>query len=635
MLENIYKTFFLISIFFLHSQIFAQEIYNIHSSRDKTNLLEVVNLNSKYFVFYQDSTFFDKRIKCKVFSKNNPTEQKEFFITPNLSTFQDELKYSIISNNLIFLSFVDFRDDAEGDIYSQLIDENGILWDGSGIPIATVKGKQRNLSVSVDSSKNIFVAWQDFRDDPQGDIYVQKLDLFGNSLWKRNGLVVSNLKGEEFYPEVVADDNGGCFVSWIEAILKIQKLYVQRIDSAGKKSFGEYGIFISNPMEDCTAQNIITNHRNELIIFYTSRDQKSKVYFQKLSKKGAKKFGQYGKEICLKNGNQELLKAFQFLNNDLAVLFLIEEQENLQTAYLQIFSQGEKPKFKNPIKIHSGCDFHQKPEMKIDDKGFFIYWTCHHNEKNKISLFIQTITTKGEILKSDGLKINNDDIDAASKFYLSLDNPVECVAYNYHNKNSISFLLFDLSDYKNPKLQNFTAAYFDGLVKLRWDLINERPNTKIFLERNEAENEEWKKIFSYHSNEKSVIKQMSYDDQVLYSENLRYRLTGFDPEGNEFFKEEIEVDVVPPAEGFYLFQNSPNPFSQSTKIAFRVPIKTKVVIKLYNSRLEEIGTILNDIFEPGTYDFEFVPFSSMESGIYFYRIFASNFYDVKKMIYSK
>lgn len=128
---------------------------------------------------------------------------------------------------------------------------------------------------------------------------------------------------------------------------------------------------------------------------------------------------------------------------------------------------------------------------------------------------------------------------------------------------------------------------------------------------------------------------MSFDDQILYSENLRYRISAMDPEGNEIFNEEIEVETDPIPVGFYLFQNSPNPFNQSTKIAFKVPIKTKVVIKLYNSRLEEIGTILNDTYEPGTHEFEFMPFQSMESGIYFYRIFASNFYDVKKMIYSK
>lgn len=616
-------------------QIYSQEIYKIHSSRDKTNLLDVIKLDSKYFVFFQDSTFFDKRIRCKVFSKDEPKEQNEFFITPKISTFQDGLKCLIISNSLIFLSFIDYRDDAEGDIYAQLIDQNGILWDSSGIPICDVKGKQKNVSLNSDSSKNIFIVWQDYRSDADGDIYTQKLDLFGNSLWKKNGVIVSNLAGAETNPDIAADENGGCYVSWIEEILKIKKLYVQKINSDGKKSFGEYGIFISNPEENCVNQKIIRDWKSEPVIFYLSKSQQTRVYFQILSKKGAKKIGLYGKEVSGIKGNQELLNVIPFANNELSVLFLVKEKENLETAFLQIFSKGEKPKFKNPIKIHYECKFHQKPEMKLDNKGFFIYWTCYHNNGNKISLFIQTITPKGEILKSDGLKINTEELQQISKFYLNLDNPLECVASNYQNRNDIVFLQFDLSDYKNPKLQNFTATYYDGLVKLNWDLLNERPGTKIFLERKTGEDEVWRKIFDYNSTEKSAFKKMTFDDQILFPEDLKYRITGIDPEGIEISKEEIDVEIDPVPDGFYLFQNSPNPFSKSTKIAFRVPIKTKVIIKLYNSRLEEIGTILNDIYEPGTYEFEFFPFDSMESGIYFYRIFASKFFDVKKMIYSK
>ncbi len=635
MLEKFFRYLFLFLILTFTKQIHSQDIYKIHSSRDKTNLLAVVKLDTRYFVFYQDSTFFDKRIKCKVFSKDNPREQIEFFITPKLSTFQDGLNYLVISNKLIFLSFIDYRDDAEGDVYAQLIDRNGILWDSSGIPICNVKGKQKNISVTSDTSKNIFLVWQDFRNDPSGDIYTQKLDLFGNSLWKKNGVIVSNLVGAETNPDIAADENGGCYVSWIEEILKIKKLYVQKINSDGKKSFGEYGIFISNPEEDCVNQKIIEDSKSEPLIFYSSKKTQTKIYFQRLSKKGAKKIGLYGKEVSGIKGNQELLKIIPFSNNEMAVLFLVNEKENLATAYLQIFSQGEKPKFKNPIKIHSECKFHQKPEMKLDDKGFFIYWTCHHNGVNNISLFIQTITPKGEILKLDGLRISTVELQTNSQFYLYLDNPIECVASNYLNNNEIVFLLFDLSDYKNPKLQNFTATYYNGLVKLNWDLLNDRPGTKIFLERKTSEDEIWRKIFIHNSTEKSAFKKMTFDDQILFSENLKYRITGIDPEGIEISNEEIEVETDPVSEGFYLFQNSPNPFSKSTKIAFRIPIKTKVVIKLYNSRLEEIGTILNDLYEPGTYEFEFIPFDSMESGIYFYRIFASNFFDVKKMIYSK
>lgn len=60
-----------------------------------------------------------------------------------------------------------------------------------------------------------------------------------------------------------------------------------------------------------------------------------------------------------------------------------------------------------------------------------------------------------------------------------------------------------------------------------------------------------------------------------------------------------------------------------------------MLIKLYNSRLEEIGVIFDEVRDAGLHEIEFIPLPDMESGIYFYRISASGFYDVKKMIYTK
>ncbi|MFN4111687.1 MAG: hypothetical protein ACK4G1_05385, partial [Ignavibacteria bacterium] len=161
MLEKFLKILLLV---LLPLKIFSQDIFTIYSSRDKTSLLAVEKLGDNYFVFFYDSTFFDKRIKCKVFNSKKPDIGQEFFLTPAISTFQDGLSYRVISDKLIFVSFIDYRNDAEGDIYSQLIDEKGILWDSAGIPICIQKGIQKNINVNSDN-QNIFIVWEDYRLD--------------------------------------------------------------------------------------------------------------------------------------------------------------------------------------------------------------------------------------------------------------------------------------------------------------------------------------------------------------------------------------------------------------------------------------------------------------------------------------
>jgi hypothetical protein len=173
------------------------------------------------------------------------------------------------------------------------------------------------------------------------------------------------------------------------------------------------------------------------------------------------------------------------------------------------------------------------------------------------------------------------------------------------------------------------------LIKIRWELLNERPGTKVFLEKSFNGDDDWTEVYSYFSNEKSSLKTMNYDDLILDSSDVIYRIRCVDPEGNETTNLDKQLTIEPVTDGFSLFQNSPNPFSSSTKIAFKLPVKSKVKIKLYNSRLEEIATILDDVLLPGLHELEFKPFTSMESGIYFYRMSAGNFNDVKKMIYTK
>jgi len=59
-----------------------------------------------------------------------------------------------------------------------------------------------------------------------------------------------------------------------------------------------------------------------------------------------------------------------------------------------------------------------------------------------------------------------------------------------------------------------------------------------------------------------------------------------------------------PAE-FFLSQNYPNPFKDSTKIKYCVANRTRVLITVFNSDNEEIDKLVDAIKDPGTYEVEF------------------------------
>jgi hypothetical protein len=80
-----------------------------------------------------------------------------------------------------------------------------------------------------------------------------------------------------------------------------------------------------------------------------------------------------------------------------------------------------------------------------------------------------------------------------------------------------------------------------------------------------------------------------------------------------------------------LEQNYPNPFNPSTTIDFSLPQTESVNIRVYNTVGAEVYELVNSQLSAGTHSIEFDA-GTLASGVYYYRIKAGSFIDVKKMV---
>jgi photosystem II stability/assembly factor-like uncharacterized protein len=126
----------------------------------------------------------------------------------------------------------------------------------------------------------------------------------------------------------------------------------------------------------------------------------------------------------------------------------------------------------------------------------------------------------------------------------------------------------------------------------------------------------------------AISKLINYDSLLiastsngLYQRNLSEILVGIENKNQTAYK-------------FKLYQNYPNPFNPSSTIKFDMPKSSDVKIVIYNTIGQEVFTLLNSHFEPGSYSVQWNA-SNNPSGVYFYRITTSKFTDVKKMILLK
>jgi hypothetical protein len=85
---------------------------------------------------------------------------------------------------------------------------------------------------------------------------------------------------------------------------------------------------------------------------------------------------------------------------------------------------------------------------------------------------------------------------------------------------------------------------------------------------------------------------------------------------------------------FKLYQNLPNPFNPTTTIKFDVPRKSMVTLVIYDAIGREVAQLVNAMTNAGSYQITWYA-GDFPSGVYFSKITAGDYVDVKKMILVK
>jgi hypothetical protein len=85
---------------------------------------------------------------------------------------------------------------------------------------------------------------------------------------------------------------------------------------------------------------------------------------------------------------------------------------------------------------------------------------------------------------------------------------------------------------------------------------------------------------------------------------------------------------------FRLDQNYPNPFNPVTEIRYTIAERAPVNLRIYNVLGEEVAVLVNSEQSPGMHAVRFDG-ATLASGVYFCRLQAGDFTDVRKMLLLK
>jgi len=96
----------------------------------------------------------------------------------------------------------------------------------------------------------------------------------------------------------------------------------------------------------------------------------------------------------------------------------------------------------------------------------------------------------------------------------------------------------------------------------------------------------------------------------------------------------IPTEPTNTIDNFVLHQNYPNPFNPETVISWQLAVGSHVNLLVYNPAGQKVATLVNERKPAGAHSINFNA-GGLASGIYYYKIQAGNYQEVKKMILMK
>lgn len=136
-------------------------------------------------------------------------------------------------------------------IKAQRISAQGeLLWGPLGVLVSDAPNGQILPAIVSDGQEGVIISWADYRKQGEPDIYAQRLNSSGATLWTVNGVPVIQANGYQFDNAIASDQNGGAFVVWVDLRdFYNRKIYAQHLDAQGKILWPQDGIAISEKTE--------------------------------------------------------------------------------------------------------------------------------------------------------------------------------------------------------------------------------------------------------------------------------------------------------------------------------------------------------------------------------------------------
>jgi hypothetical protein len=158
-------------------------------------------------------------------------------------------------------------------------------WAADGIPVAAATvfaipsaAAATAHQVQADGTGGVVVAWVDVRNEDgsgNADIYAQRLDASGASLWTAGGLAICTRPHDQYQPMIATDGAGGAIFTWEDRgeppPSSFQpRIRAQRVDANGTPQWAENGVLVSDHRS--AEPRLVADDANGALVVFEVRD---------------------------------------------------------------------------------------------------------------------------------------------------------------------------------------------------------------------------------------------------------------------------------------------------------------------------------------------------------------------------
>jgi hypothetical protein len=191
-----------------------------------------------------------------------------------------------------------------GALLISLVSDVGAQWGHDGTVVSSFTGAQTRTRIVSDGEGGAIIVWEDLRNG-DSDIYTQRMDMWGRSLWLAHGVAICTASGAQQYPEVVPDGTGGAIIVWDDGRNGDKDIYSQRVDASGAVLWVADGESLCTAADDQSGPEMATDGAGGAIVTWEdNRSGDYDIYAQRVASSGSVDWIPNGRAICTATGGQ-------------------------------------------------------------------------------------------------------------------------------------------------------------------------------------------------------------------------------------------------------------------------------------------------------------------------------------------